>query len=123
MSEERLTTRDIARNMEKATGDPKPRVATAAREVRALPMFAGDEAAGQRQAAQPFRRHAGRRHLQPVQQRPKIVRLGLQRAADLRLAVHRRQRAGGRDRGAAGELGGELLDREFPVRQFADELE
>jgi hypothetical protein len=48
MSEERLTTRDIARNMEKATGDPEPRVATAAREVRALPMFAGDEAAGYR---------------------------------------------------------------------------
>ena len=48
MSEERLTTRDIARNMEKATGDPKPHVAAAAREVRALPMFAGDEAAGYR---------------------------------------------------------------------------
>ena len=48
MSEERLTTRDIAQNMEKATGGPKPPVAAAAREVRALPMFAGDETAGYR---------------------------------------------------------------------------
>jgi hypothetical protein len=44
MKEDRLTTRDIARNMETAT-DETTTAATAA-DTRALPMFAGDEASG-----------------------------------------------------------------------------
>jgi hypothetical protein len=46
MSDERLTTRDIARKMETSSGDPKTQVA--APEARALPMFSADEASGYR---------------------------------------------------------------------------
>ena len=45
MREERLTTRDIARSMEKEPGKPDTRAAGAA-EPRTLPMFVPDEAAG-----------------------------------------------------------------------------
>ena len=41
MKEDRLTTRDIARNMEAAVGDAKPIVADPA-DTHALPMFAAD---------------------------------------------------------------------------------
>ncbi len=51
MSEDRLTTRDIARSMETATPPPattaSPRDRTAA-DTRAMPMFSADEAAGYR---------------------------------------------------------------------------
>ena len=45
MSDERLTTRDLARKMDKATVEENPRVAEAA-DARVIPMFAGDEASG-----------------------------------------------------------------------------
>jgi predicted HAD superfamily Cof-like phosphohydrolase len=45
MSQERLTTRDIARKMDAATDEPRPR-AVESEEARALSMFAVDEAAG-----------------------------------------------------------------------------
>src|SRR4030095_661883 len=47
MREERLTTDDIARSMEKAPGNPGTRAATTA-GARALPMFVADEASGYR---------------------------------------------------------------------------
>jgi hypothetical protein len=46
MSDDRLTTRDIARSMETATDNSPARPATA--EARALPMFSADEATGYR---------------------------------------------------------------------------
>ena len=45
MSDERLTTRDIARQMDKATVEEPPPVAEAA-DARVIPMFAADEAGG-----------------------------------------------------------------------------
>jgi hypothetical protein len=45
MSDDRLTTRDIARSMESATANPSSPPAQT-EEGRALPMFSGDEAAG-----------------------------------------------------------------------------
>jgi hypothetical protein len=45
MSDERLTTRDLARKMDEATVEENPRVAEAA-DARVIPMFAGDEASG-----------------------------------------------------------------------------
>ena len=45
MSDDRLTTRDIARSMETATANPSSPPAQT-EEGRALPMFSGDEAAG-----------------------------------------------------------------------------
>ena len=45
MSEERLTTRDIARKMGTAADEPRER-AVESEDTRALPMFAVDEAAG-----------------------------------------------------------------------------
>ena len=45
MSDERLTTRDIARSMEKATVEENSPVAEPA-DARVTPMFAGDEASG-----------------------------------------------------------------------------
>lgn len=45
MSQERLTTRDIARKMDTAIDQPRERVVES-EDTRALPMFAGDEAAG-----------------------------------------------------------------------------
>jgi hypothetical protein len=45
MSNERLTTRDIARKMDDVTVEGKQAVAEAA-DAGAIPMFAGDEAAG-----------------------------------------------------------------------------
>jgi hypothetical protein len=45
MSEERLTTRDIARRMDTAADEPRQRVVESD-DTRALPMFAVDEAAG-----------------------------------------------------------------------------
>jgi hypothetical protein len=47
MSDERLTTRDIARKMESEPDDRNVRVATKD-DSRALPMFAGDETSGYR---------------------------------------------------------------------------
>jgi hypothetical protein len=47
MSNERLTTRDIAHTIEKESGEGKPRAAEP-REARVIPMFAADEAAGYR---------------------------------------------------------------------------
>jgi len=47
MSDERLTTSDIARKMESEPEDRNVRAA-AKEDARALPMFAGDEAAGYR---------------------------------------------------------------------------
>ena len=47
MSDERLTTRDIARKMESEPDDRNVRVATKG-DARALPMFAGDETSGYR---------------------------------------------------------------------------
>jgi hypothetical protein len=47
MSDERLTTRDIARKMESEPDDRNVRVATN-EGSRALPMFAGDETSGYR---------------------------------------------------------------------------
>ena len=45
MSDDRLTTRDIARSMETATANPSSPPAQT-EEGGALPMFSGDEAAG-----------------------------------------------------------------------------
>ena len=45
MSDGRLTTRDIARQMDKATVEENPPVAEPA-DARVIPMFAADEAAG-----------------------------------------------------------------------------
>jgi hypothetical protein len=47
MSDERLTTRDIARKMESEPDDRNVRAATKD-DSRALPMFAGDETSGYR---------------------------------------------------------------------------
>jgi hypothetical protein len=47
MSDDRLTTRDIARSMETATANP-PSPPAAAADARALPMFSADEATGYR---------------------------------------------------------------------------
>ena len=47
MSDDRLTTRDIARSMETATTNPPSPPAQTA-DARALPMFSADEAAGYR---------------------------------------------------------------------------
>jgi hypothetical protein len=49
MSDDRLTTRDIARSMETATANPASRPEQAAADTRAaLPMFSADEASGYR---------------------------------------------------------------------------
>ena len=51
MSDDRLTTRDIARSMETATANPpaqNPPSPASAADARALPMFGADEAAGYR---------------------------------------------------------------------------
>ena len=45
MSDDRLTTRDIARRMDTAT-TTAPAQPTPSEDARALPMFSGDEAAG-----------------------------------------------------------------------------
>jgi hypothetical protein len=45
MSQERLTTRDIARKMDSATDEPRQPVVES-EDTRALPMFAVDEASG-----------------------------------------------------------------------------
>ena len=47
MSDDRLTTRDIARRMETATANP-PSAPAAATDARALPMFSADETTGYR---------------------------------------------------------------------------
>jgi hypothetical protein len=47
MSEEQLTTRDIARRMESEPDESHVKVATK-EDTRALPMFAGEEASGYR---------------------------------------------------------------------------
>ena len=47
MSDDRLTTRDIARSMETATANP-PSAPAAATDARALPMFSADETTGYR---------------------------------------------------------------------------
>jgi len=46
MSDDRLTTRDIARSMETVTANPPSQPEAA--EARALPMFSGDESSGYR---------------------------------------------------------------------------
>lgn len=48
MSEDRLTTRDIARNMEAAAGEQQRPHEAGHRDDPAVPMFAADEAAGYR---------------------------------------------------------------------------
>jgi len=45
MSDDRLTTRDIARSMETATANPPSQPAPAV-DARALPMFSADESSG-----------------------------------------------------------------------------
>jgi hypothetical protein len=47
MSDDRLTTRDIARSMETATANP-PSAPTPVTDARALPMFSADETTGYR---------------------------------------------------------------------------
>lgn len=48
MSDDRLTTRDIARSMDTVTANPPSRPEQAAAASRALPMFSADEATGYR---------------------------------------------------------------------------
>ena len=45
MSDDRLTTRDIARSMDTAAGEPKP-TNVAPGDTRSLPMFADEESSG-----------------------------------------------------------------------------